>query len=126
MTDGPHSSGAVEAELGRRADPRTNTVVKIVLRIGLSLALVLLAVGLCIELAAGHDQAVNVGMFDLFGPRSVGERVMAVGALVLTLTPAGGVLSVLLSWVHERDRPYVGVGLIVVTVLAAAVVVGLA
>lgn len=126
MTDGAPTTGAVERQLAERADPRTNTVVKIVLRTGLSLSLALLTVGLCIQLATGHDRAVNVHMFDPYAPRSVGERVMAMGALVLTFTPASGVLSVLLSWVRERDRPYIGVGLIVAIVLSAAVVVGLA
>jgi uncharacterized membrane protein len=126
MAEGTPPSGAVERGLSLRADPRTNSVVKIVLRTGLSLALALLSVGLCIQLATGADVAVNVRMFDLFAPRSAPERVLAVGALILTLTPAGGVVAVLLSWVRERDRRYVGVGVIVVAVLAAAIAVGLA
>lgn len=123
----PPGSGepeSVEALVRGRADPRTNTVVKIVLRTGLVLAMALLLIGLVIQLASGHDDAVGVKMFDLFAPRPTGERIMAVGALVLTLTPACGVLSVLSSWVRERDRHYVGVGLIVVAVLSAAVLVG--
>ena len=117
--------GPADRQLSQRADPRTNTVVKMVLRTGLLLALATLGTGLAIQLASGQHRAVGVHMFDLLAPRSLGERVMAVGVLVLTLTPAGGVLSVVLSWVRERDRPYVGVGVLVVAVLAAAVVVGL-
>ncbi|MGH9087886.1 MAG: DUF1634 domain-containing protein [Acidimicrobiales bacterium] len=109
----------------RRADPRTNTVVKLVLRTGLGCALALLLAGLAAQLASGDHAAVTVRMFDLFGPRRVGERIMAVGVLVLALTPAAGVLSVVVSWIRERDRPYVGVGLVVVAVLGGAVAVGL-
>lgn len=110
---------------GRPADPRTNTLVKRVLRVGLVTALVLLLAGLVVQLASGHDQAVQVKMFDIFAAPSVGEKIMGLGILALTLTPAAGVLSVLGSWVRERDRVFVGVGAIVVTVLAVAVVVGI-
>lgn len=125
---GTGGSGVPDAtvQLGRRADPRTNTVVKWVLRTGLALALVLLAIGLVLQLVQHHDQAVQVRMFDLLAPRLVSEKIMAIGVLVLTLTPACGVLSLLLSWIRERDGVYVGVGLTVVVVLTAAVVVGFA
>lgn len=108
-----------------RADPRTNTVVKVVLRTGLVVAAVLLLVGLGLQLGTGNHLAIEVKMFDLFAPRPIGERIMSVGVLVLTLTPAGGIVSVVLSWARERDRPYVGVGCVVIAVLAAAVLVGL-
>lgn len=111
--------------LRRRADPRTNTMVKVVLRIGLLSAMVLLVTGLAVQLASGDHSAVGVRMFDLFAPRSVGVRIMAVGVLALAVTPVGGVMTVIVGWSRERDRTYVGVGLIVLTVLAAAVVVGL-
>jgi uncharacterized membrane protein len=120
----PEPDPAADA-LSQRADPRTNTVVKAVLRTGLVSALALLVVGLVVQLSTGHHQAVHVHMFHLLVPRSLGERIMAVGVLVLTLTPASGVISVVASWVRERDRLYVGVGMLVVAVLAAAVLVGL-
>lgn len=119
-----HPGGPGDRLLERRADPRTNTIVKTVLRVGLVSALGFLLVGLVLQLASGHDGAVQVRMFDLLAPRSTGEKVMAIGVLVLALTPASGVLSVLLSWVRERDRVYVGVGITVVAVLVAAVLVG--
>ena len=114
-----------ERQLAERADPRTNTLVQAVLRVGLGIALVLLLAGLVIQLANGQHEAFSVKMFDLWAPRPIGERVMAVGALILAITPVAGVLSVVGSWVAERDRRFVGVGLIVVAVLSAAVVVGL-
>lgn len=107
-----------------RADPRTNTVVKWVLRVGLVVALAVLLLGLVLQLGAGNHLAVEVKMFDLVAPRPIGERIMAVGVLLLTLTPACGVLSVLFSWARERDRLYVAVGCVVVAVLVGAVLVG--
>ena len=113
-----------DVQLGQRADPRTNTIVKWVLRTGLVLALVLLAVGLVLQLAQHHDRAIQVRMFHLLEPRLASEKIMAIGVLVLTLTPACGVLSLVLSWIRERDGVYIGVGLTVVVVLTAAVLVG--
>lgn len=108
----------------KRADPRTNTLVKVVLRTGLALSMLLLVVGLAIQLARGEDLALPVKMFALFAPHPIGEQIMGAGVLILTLTPACGVLSVLFSWIRERDRTYVVVGIIVVGVLCTAVVVG--
>lgn len=107
------------------ASPRANTVVKAVLRVGLSIALALLLVGLVLQLATGKDQALQVKMFDLLSPSSNGEKIMAVGTLVLALTPAAGVLTVVANWIIERDRLFAVVGGVVVAVLAASVAVGL-
>jgi uncharacterized membrane protein len=108
----------------QRADPRTNTLVKAVLRAGLGLSMILLVVGLVVQLARGEELALPVKMFKLFAPHPVGEQIMGVGVLVLTLTPALGVLSVVLSWARERDRTYVLVGFAVVCVLFTSVAVG--
>jgi hypothetical protein len=125
-TTGEMGTSDSDTPLTRRADPRTNTVVTWVLRSGLGLSFVVLAVGLSIELVIGPHRAIAVRMFDFFSPRPLGERIMAVGVLLLTMTPACGVLSVLLGFAREGDRRYVAVGAIVVVVLVAAVVVGLA
>jgi uncharacterized membrane protein len=108
------------------ADPLTNTVVKVVLRIGLSVALVLFVVGLVAQLAVGRPLAVDVGMFHLFAAPSFGEALMGLGVLVLTLTPVAGITSVVASWLRERDRGFAAVAAVVLVVLGAAVVVGLA
>jgi uncharacterized membrane protein len=113
-----------DAALAGRADPRTNRLLTGVLRAGLGLSFVVLAVGLAVELSAGPHRAVTVRMFDLLAPRPVGERIMAVGVLLLTLTPACGVLSVFAGLLREHDRRYVAVAATVVAVLGAAVIVG--
>lgn len=110
---------------GTPADPRTNTVVKWVLRAGLSVALVLLLAGLVAQLALSRHLAVDVRMFHLFAAPSPGEVLMGLGVLVLTLTPVAGITAVLASWLRERDRGFAAVALVVLVVLAASVVVGL-
>ncbi|MDA8366666.1 MAG: DUF1634 domain-containing protein [Actinomycetota bacterium] len=115
-----------DEQLGRPADPRTNTLVQWVLRTGLVMALALLIVGLIVQMSTSNGQAVQVRMFHLLSTAPAGTKIMGVGMLVLTLTPAVGVLSVVGSWIRERDTRFVGVGAAVVAVLAAAVLVGLA
>lgn len=121
----PRDRLTADQQLARRADPRTNTIVKAVLRSGLGTALALMVVGLVLQLASGQHQAIGVKMFELWAPRPLGERIMAAGVLALALTPAAGVLSVLVSWIREGDRRFVGVGMVVVAVLCVAVVIGL-
>jgi uncharacterized membrane protein len=97
-----------------------------VLRLGLGGAMVLLGAGLVAQLAAAtRHVAVPVRMFHLLGAPSLGEALMGLGVLVLTLTPVAGILSLLISWRRERDHPFVAVALVVLAVLLAAVVVGL-
>lgn len=110
--------------LGRRADPRTNTVVKAVLRSGLLLSLGLVAAGLVVQLSSGHDRAVGVQMFRLFAPGVLGERIIGLGVLVLALTPAGAIVSLVVRWATERDWRFFGIGILVAFVLGAAVAVG--
>jgi uncharacterized membrane protein len=110
---------------GAPADPRTNTVVKLVLRVGLSGALALLLAGLAAQLAGARHVAVDVRMFHLFAAPTLGEALMGLGVLVLTLTPVAGIASVLVSWLRERDRGFAAVAAVVLLVLAAAVLVGL-
>lgn len=111
---------------GVPADPRTNVVVQFVLRSGLVGAMLLLAAGLSVQLASSRNVAVDVRMFDIFGAPSTGEALMGLGVLVLTLTPVAGIVSLLVSWWREHDRPFAGVAALVLLVLSAAVVVGLA
>lgn len=117
---------AGDQPMGTPADPRTNTVVKVVLRVGLTGSLALLLAGLVAQLATSRHLAVDVRMFHIFSAPSLGEALMGLGILVLTLTPVCGILSVLGSWLRERDRGFSAVAAIVLVVLAAAVVVGLA
>ena len=110
---------------GTPADPRTNTVVKVVLRVGLTASLLLLLAGLVAQLATARHVAVDVRMFHVFGAPSLGEALMGLGVLILTLTPVAGILSVLGNWLlRERDRGFSAVAAIVLVVLAAAVIVG--
>lgn len=122
--EGTAGAAGLAELLRERADPRTNSVVMVVLRVGLAVALVLLAVGLVVQMASGRHEAVQVHMFRLLEPASLGERIMGVGVLVLALTPAAAVLTLMVRWAVERDLRFVAVGVLVVVVLGAAVAVG--
>ena len=108
------------------ADPRVNTMVKLVLRTGLAVALVLLVVGLVVQLASGDDRGTPVRLLHLASAPTPGQVVLGLGVLVLAVTPVAGVATLVVGWIRERDRVFAAVGLVVVAVLAAAVVVGLA
>ena len=101
-------------------------MAELVLRFGLAGALVLLLTGLVAQLVTGRHLAVDVRMFDLFGAPSIGEALMGLGVLILALTPVARILSLLVSWWGERDRTFAGVAVVVLVVLLAAMLVGLA
>lgn len=111
---------------GAAADPRTNTVIQFVLRLGLGGALFLLLAGLVAQLATTDHVAADVRMFDLLGAPSLGEALMGLGVLVLALTPVASILSLFVSWWREDDRAFSAAAAIVLLVLLAAVLVGFA
>lgn len=97
--------------------------VQILLRAGLAGAVVLMAVGLALKLAAHDHVAGAVPLFALTsGSRA--DAIMALGVLLLAATPALRVLALVALWARERDWKFVGVALVVVVTLGAAIVVG--
>lgn len=101
-------------------------MIQLVLRLGLAGALALLVAGLVAQLLIGRHEGVEVKMFDLFAAPTLGQTLMGVGILVLALTPVARIVSVLISWLRERDRTFVLVAVAVLAVLSAAVLAGLA
>ncbi|MCA9530013.1 MAG: DUF1634 domain-containing protein [Myxococcales bacterium] len=99
--------------------------VQLVLRGGLWVSFALMAVGLVLALVReGLGDAPAVKLLAMRGAPSAGERVMAAGILVLALTPALRVVSLLVLWARERDWRFVGVAAVVVVVLAIAAALG--
>lgn len=96
-----------------------------VLRVGVAVSLSLLLAGLVVQLASGHYEAVQVPMFHLAGHRPLGEFLMGLGVLALTLTPACSVIVIVGSWIRQRDSVYIVVGIVVIAVLATSVIAGL-
>ena len=95
-----------------------------ILRGGLAIACALLAVGLAIAIATGERVAVAVRLHHLFAEGTVADRVIALGLLLLAMTPVVRVLSLVGIYAIERDRKFATVAFVVVVVLGAAIMSG--
>ncbi len=92
---------------------------------GLAVSVAAMAVGLVVDLLEGERTAVAVPLRSLLWAGSIGDRIMAVGVLVLLLTPIARVVVLIGVWWRERDRRFVVVGAVVLAILVAGMVVGL-
>jgi uncharacterized membrane protein len=121
--------------LGERGDPALSDqeqhdvalvrhVVQWLLRIGLAISFVLMTVGLVMKLATGDQHSASVRLFELGRSMRTGDRLMAMGILVLAATPALRVVSLVVLWAWERDWRFVTVALVVVLTLASAIAIG--
>lgn len=98
--------------------------VQWVLRGGLALACVLLAIGLAMALATGEHAARAVRLHEVLSDGTTADRVIACGLLLLAMTPVVRVLSLVVIWMIERDKKFAMVALVVVVVLALAIASG--
>jgi uncharacterized membrane protein len=111
--------------LSDTAPERDARTVQRVLQSGLALAVALLLLGLGLKLAAGDHRAPAVQLLEIFDAHlPLGDRVMALGALVLAATPVVRVLLLILLWVRERDWRFVAVAVAVLATLGLAVALG--
>lgn len=99
-------------------------VIEWLLRGGLIVAVILMAIGLALKISSGADRSPPVKLFSISSAPTDGDRLMAIGVLVLAATPAMRVLALLWMWARERDWRFVGVACAVVVTLAVAVLVG--
>lgn len=99
-------------------------IVEWLLRGGLIVSVILMAVGLGLEIASGSERSPAVELFAIGDAPSDGNRLMAIGLLVLAATPALRVLALLWMWIRERDWRFVAIAAAVVVTLAVSVVVG--
>jgi uncharacterized membrane protein len=99
-------------------------IVQWLLRIGLALSIVLMAVGLVMKFVTGDHHSASVHLFELTRSMRTGDRLMAIGILVLAATPALRVVSLVVLWSWERDWRFVTIAFVVMLTLAAAVVIG--
>ncbi len=103
---------------------RVQRVVQVLLRTGLAISVVLMAIGLVMKVASGSRRSSGIELFSLTTAGSTADRVMALGVLVLAVTPAFRVLALVVLWARERDWRFVGVAVMVVVVLGLAVILG--
>ena len=99
-------------------------LVQWLLRIGLAISVILMTVGFGVKLATGDQRSASVRLFELGQSMRTGDRLMAVGILVLAATPALRVVSLVVLWAWERDWRFVTVALVVVLTLASAIAIG--
>ncbi len=116
--DGRPGEGVVAAEAVDRR------VISTLLRTGLAVSCALMAAGLAVTLLHGDRHAAVVRLFDVGGNHPLGDRLLAIGVVVLALTPAMRVVALVVLWAREGDRRFVVVGLVVTAVLVAAAVIG--
>ena len=103
---------------------RVQRIVQVLLRAGLGVSVVLMAVGLAMKVASGSRHSTEVKLFSLTSTGSSADALMALGVLTLALTPAFRVIALVVLWSRERDWRFVGVALAVIVTLSVAVVVG--
>jgi uncharacterized membrane protein len=102
-----------------------------VLAFGVAVAAVLLAVGTAVVVVQGPTVAIgsadHVGLGTLAngGSLSPGARILAVGVVVLLLTPLARVVLSFAMFARSRDHAFAGLTAYVLVILAASVLLGL-
>lgn len=103
---------------------RVQRIVQALLRGGLVIAVVLMAVGLVMKVVSGSHHSGDVRLFSISDAESSADLLMALGVLALALTPAFRVVALIVLWARERDWRFVGVAVAVIATLGLAVLVG--
>ncbi len=103
---------------------RVQRIIRLLLRGGLAVAVVSMALGLTLKIASGSRRSAAVELFSLGDAGSPADLLMALGVLALALTPAFRVLALVVLWAREHDWRFVGVAVAVIVTLGVAVIVG--
>lgn len=102
--------------------------VHIALFSGLVASGLLLALGFALLLAVPHPQAESgaLEISVLFSRAASGDgtAVLALGLLVLMLTPVLRVMVLAIGWLHQRDWAFAAVAISVLALLAASMALG--
>jgi uncharacterized membrane protein len=112
---------ALAPAVDRPGDVRS--AAQVVVRAGMAVALLLMAVGLVVRAIEG-GAAHAVRFTDLLSAPTPGDQLLMAGVLVLALTPAAQVVALLLSWLRLRDYRYSAVAAVVVGLIALSVLLG--
>ncbi|MEO9184543.1 MAG: DUF1634 domain-containing protein [Kofleriaceae bacterium] len=94
------------------------------LRLGLVGSSALVLTGLILAFATGRYAGHAVPLGALLSDSALADRVIAIGLVILALTPVLRVVALIVIWAVERDRRFVVLGLIVAAILAASLVSG--
>ena len=99
-------------------------IVTVVLRAGLILGGSLLLAGVLVSLFTGATSAPALRLTDLTANLPLNGRLEIAGIVVFAVTPAAGVLALIVAWVRERDWMYSIVAVAVLAILAAGMILG--
>lgn len=108
----------------RSNSERAWKIVAVVLRIGLILGGSLLLAGVLVSLFTGSTSAPALRFTDLTANLPLNGRLEIAGIVVFAVTPAAGVLALIVAWVRERDWMYSIIAAAVLAILTAGMVVG--
>jgi len=122
---------------GRWADQRVEAMIGNLLRVGLIIATVVVAIGAVIYLVRHGREVPEYRVFsgepaDLRGVAGIARQVLDVrgrgfiqlGLLILLATPVVRVLFCVLAFALQRDRLYVAITLVVLSVLLYSIIGG--
>lgn len=99
--------------------------VQLLLSGGVILSVAFMLVGLVALLLTGNTGLTAVSIADIFySDLSWSYRLLSIGMLILALTPAFRVITLLLLWWREKDWKFVGVSLAVLITLTFSLVLG--
>ena len=110
----------------RSSERREERTVQLLLRGGLIVSSLLMAVGLVWALAIAHLRSHAVSFRTVAHYVATGHPtgLMAVGLFVLLALPVARVVVLIVDFSRERDWRYAAVALAVLTLLALAILVG--
>ncbi len=104
---------------------RSRTVlVAVVLRVGLVVGGLLVAIGLLLSLGEGDRVANAVRPFDILHTGVSADTLMALGMLVFGATPVAGVATLIVIWARERDYRFAALALLVMIILVLSALTG--
>jgi uncharacterized membrane protein len=101
-----------------------HALVASILRGGVGVGGVLLAVGLVIGIAAGDTSAPTLRLVDLFAPGPLHARFELAGILVCGATPGVAVLALIGSLAPQRDWRAVATATAVLAILVVGMILG--
>jgi uncharacterized membrane protein len=108
-----------------QAPARERKSIQFVLRGGLALAVISMAIGFASELVQRDLVSRPLAIAAIFSSGApAGDRFMGLGILLLALTPAVRVIALLILWTQEKDWRFAGVALAVIATLGAAIALG--
>lgn len=103
---------------------RDQRAVQLLLRVGLAASVMMMLTGLVMKVVSGSRHSDGIRLFSMADAASVADATMAIGVLVLAVTPVFRVVALIVLWTRERDWRFVAVAVTVVVVLGLAVLLG--